>query len=45
MDKAKTIFVAGASQGIADALLNLTETRSITGEVPNGDGGAHAEKW
>ncbi len=34
-----------AAEEIASAVVYLTESRQITGEVPHVDGGAHNGKW
>ena len=36
--------IADASE-IADAVLYLSEAKSVTGEVMHVDGGSHAGKW
>jgi NAD(P)-dependent dehydrogenase (short-subunit alcohol dehydrogenase family) len=47
-DFLKTLSPMGTisdSQEIADAVIYLTEARSVTGEVLHVDGGAHAGRW
>ncbi len=32
-------------EDVVDAIIYLTESRQVTGEVPHVDGGAHVGKW